>query len=87
MITFKKDTELNIVESFDEANDVISEQCNETFKAGELVDGDIISRDGKYVDLEFGDGTVALGVLRSCFTIVTNAALASRYQCNRGLGS
>jgi exosome complex RNA-binding protein Csl4 len=70
MITFKQDTELEIVESFDEAHDTIAEKSNETFKAGELVDAEIVSRDGEYVDLQFGGGGgLALGVQRSCFVV------------------
>lgn len=70
MITFKQDTESEIVESFDEKHDTITEQSTETFKAGGLVDAEIVSCDGKYVDLQFGGGGgLALGVQRSCFTV------------------
>jgi hypothetical protein len=70
MITFKEDTELTIVESFDEEHDRITETSTEIFRAGQLVDAEIVSRDGDYVDLQFGSGGgLALGVQRSCFVV------------------
>jgi hypothetical protein len=67
MIKFKSDTELAIVESFEEANDIIAEQGAEVFKAGELVDAEIVGDMGMFVDLQFPDGSLALGVQRDCF--------------------
>lgn len=70
MIKFHKNIELTIVEGFDEETDNITDESVETFKAGELVDADIVSEDGKYVNLQFGGGGgVAFGVLRSCFDV------------------
>lgn len=71
MIKFKRDTELNIVDSFDESHDTIDELTTEVFKAGEPVDADIVSVDGDYVDIQFGGkGGLALGVKRNCFEII-----------------
>ena len=74
MIKFIKDTTLTIVESFNEATDQIEEQTEETFKAGEPVDADIVSLDNPdspYVDLQFGGGGgVAFGVPRSSFITI-----------------
>ena len=71
MITFNKDTELEIVDSFNEETDNIDECHNETFKAGEQVDADIVSENGEYVDIQFGHGGgVVLGVQRECFTVI-----------------
>lgn len=74
MITFKANTELNLVTSFDEKTDTITGEAIETFKAGEKVDADIIDdREEKgemFVDLQFGDGSVAFGVQRDCFDII-----------------
>ena len=71
MIKFHKNTELTIVEGFDEETDNITDESVETFKKDELVDADIVSKDGEYVDLQFGgSGGVAFGILRSCFDIV-----------------
>ena len=54
MITFKKDTELEIVDSFNEETDNIDESHKKTFKAGELIDAEIVSERGEYVDIYFG---------------------------------
>ncbi len=70
MIIFKQDTQLEIVIRFDEKRDVIAEQSTETFKAGEKVDAEIIATNGEFVDLQYGDGTVSLGVLRSSFEVL-----------------
>jgi len=74
MITFKSDTELEVVTNFDEATDTITGMETETFKAGEKVDAEIIDdRDEKgelFVDLQFGDGSVAYGVQRACFDVI-----------------
>ena len=68
MIRFLQETSLTIVESFNEAEDRIEEQTTETFKAGELVDADIVSLNGEYVDLQFGyGGGVAFRVPRNSF--------------------
>jgi hypothetical protein len=69
MIAFKQDTEIQVVISFDEKHDKIAEQSVETFKQDELVDAEIIDTNGDYVDLEYGDGTVSTGVLRSSFVV------------------
>jgi hypothetical protein len=72
MIKFKNDTELAIVESFDEANDTIAEQGTEVFKAGEPVDAEIVdeveTKGDMFVNLQFPDGSLALGVQRDSFT-------------------
>ena len=74
MITFKNDTELCLVTDFDEATDTITGEETETFKAGEPVDADIIDETEEkaemFVSLQFGDGSVAFGVERECFTVV-----------------
>lgn len=71
MIKFKQDTTLQVVEGYDEATDNITEDVEETFKSGEKVDADIFNDDGTdYVDIQFGDGSVALGVQRDYFEVV-----------------
>ena len=74
MISFKTDTQLELVTSFDEKTDTITGEETETFKAGEPVDADIINEEETkgetFVDLQFGDGSVALGVQRDCFDIL-----------------
>ncbi len=70
-ISFNSDTELEIVLSFDEKKDTIAAQGNETFRAGEKIhDVNILDSDTPdYCDIQFADGTLALTVLRSSFTI------------------
>ena len=77
MIAFKTDTELTIVTEFDEATDNIVGEEKDVFKAGELVDAEILATeilpDGKtseFVDLQFGDGSVAFSVQRACFYVL-----------------
>jgi len=74
MISFKNDTELTLVTSFDEKTDTITGEETETFKAGEPVDADIIdeneTKGEMFVDLQFGDGSVAFGVQRECFDVL-----------------
>ena len=77
MIKFKQDTTLQVVEGYDEENDNITEEVEETFKEGELVDADIVSDDddsddddSDYVDIQFGDGSVAFHIQRDCFEVV-----------------
>ena len=71
MITFKENTTLTIVDGFDEETDNITSETTETFNVGEKVDADIVSENGKYVDLQFGgSGGVAFGVLRECFDVI-----------------
>ena len=71
MISFKQDTQLTVVEEFDEATDNIVDESHPTFKAGEYVDAQIVSEEGNYVDLQFGDtGGVAFGVHRDSFEVL-----------------
>jgi len=70
MIKFFADTTLYIVEEFDEKADKVIKDCHETFKAGELVQADIVSENASYADLQFGDGSMTYHVLRSLFEIV-----------------
>jgi hypothetical protein len=72
MIKFKQDTTLQVIEGYDEENDNITEEVEETFKDGELVDADIVSDDddSDYVDIQFGDGSVAFRIQRDCFEVV-----------------
>lgn len=74
MIKFKFDTQLEVVTDFDEKTDNITGVETETFKAGERVDAEIISdREEKgdvFVDLQFGEGSVAFGVQRDSFEVI-----------------
>ena len=72
MITFHSDTTLQVVEEFDEKRDEIVKQSEETFKAGEMVDAEIIDgdEDTPFVTLEFGNGNVAFTVERESFIAI-----------------
>lgn len=70
MIKFFADTTLYIVEEFDEKLDKVIKDCDQTFKAGELVQADIVSENNGYCELQFGDGSVSYNVPRGSFEIV-----------------
>ena len=71
IIEFKEDTELEVIHSYDEENDNIGESNLEVFKAGVPVEADITStsESGLFVDLQFGDGSIATSVQKESFTI------------------
>jgi hypothetical protein len=69
-IAFKTDTELEVVTEFDEAHDCIMGTRMEVFRAGESVEVDIIDGEFNHCDLQFGDGSVAHGIFRECFTVI-----------------
>lgn len=60
---FSESTTLNVVTDYDEATDTIVEDCEEVFGADEVFEATLIpsSRRG-YVDIQFGDGSVAFCV-------------------------
>ena len=74
MITFKKDTTLTVITDFDETNDNILNELEDIFEEGEKVDATIINEETHkgeaYVDLQFADGSMALGVLRENFEVL-----------------
>lgn len=70
MIRFKIDTTLQVIETFDHERQNITEEVEETFHKGEKVDADIYGEDGDYADIQFGDGSVATSVLKSCFEVI-----------------
>lgn len=73
MLRFRTKTTLNVVEGFDEKSDTVTEQCDETFKAGEVVDADVYYEEGDSsgtVDIQFADGSIAQGVPRDCIQIM-----------------
>ena len=76
MIAFKTDIQLPVVEDFDEVTEKVVES-QEVFKAGELVDGEIVGTEilpdgttSPLVDIQFGDGGVAFGVQRESFEVL-----------------
>lgn len=69
MIAFKQDVTLTVVESFDEKTEKV-EEVEETFKAGEFVDGDIVDEEDGKCQIEFGDGSQTYGVPRETFDVL-----------------
>lgn len=74
MIKFKSDTELAIVTDYDEKTDTLTGETTEVFKAGGLYDAEIVdkveTKGDMFVNLQFPDGSLALGVQRDCFEVV-----------------
>jgi len=63
MVAFKYPTTLTVVTEFDEVHDNIVAEEEEFFQEGEVFDATIIPTDTRgFVDLQFGDGSVAFGV-------------------------
>lgn len=69
MIKFNKQITLQIIETFDEKNDIV-ESIEETFSAGEKADADIYSETKDYADIQFGDGSVAMHVSKKDFEVI-----------------
>lgn len=70
MIRFKRDTTLQVIESFNEKADAITEEIEETFKAGVDVDADIFDEEKDHVSIQFGNGSVAFNVPHEIIEIV-----------------
>ena len=71
MIRFKEETLLTVVSGYDEENDNITDEEEINFAAHADYDAEIFHEDDTdYVDIQFGDGSIALSVLRSSFEIV-----------------
>ena len=62
--------EVEIVDNFDEEMDNIGESHNEVLKEGEIVQIDIINEEDGYVDIQFGCGSMILGIQKESFTIL-----------------
>ena len=63
LLTFKEPTTLTVVTEFDEVHDNIIAEEEDFFLEGEVFDADVLPTDIRgYVDLQFGDGSVAFGV-------------------------
>lgn len=71
IIEFNKDAEIEIVTHYDEANDC-PETENQTFRKGDREDVDVLNdeRNDGTIDVQFGDGSVCYGLLKSCFEII-----------------
>lgn len=63
-LKFVKDCELEVVENYDETDDV-TDSALEIFKAGEVIDVDSENESEQYWDIQFGDGSVAFCVQKA----------------------
>ena len=72
MLRFRKEYTVQVIENFDEKTDQITDQTEETFKQGEEVDADIYEEreDVGTVDIQFGDGSICLGVPKDCIEVI-----------------
>lgn len=61
IIKFTEQVELEVVNTFDEETEEVDSDT-EVFKAGEEVEVDITDYKKGYVDMQFGDGSVAFSV-------------------------
>jgi hypothetical protein len=77
MIAFKADTELEIIDKFNEETDNIEESHKEVFHAGEPVCAEIVNEEpgDKFVTIQYdNDGSISVGVQRSCFDVLPDHA-------------
>ena len=69
-IQFKKDVALTVITDFDESTDNIIGECEEIFKQNEIFyEVTLLSSTNGCCDIQFGDGSIAMGVQRNLFTI------------------
>ena len=67
MITFNGHTSVEVVESYESYLNGSVENYTEYFFSGENVIGQIIKDNGKFVDLQFEDGSIGVCVPRRVF--------------------
>jgi hypothetical protein len=64
---FVKDAELTVVESC--LNDII-EDCQERFSKDEIIDADVFGEYDNRFDIQFGDGSVIMGLEKNLIEII-----------------
>jgi len=62
--------EVEIIDHFDEETNNIAESHKAIIKAGVFDFIDIIKDDGNYVDMQFGNGSMAYCILKTSFKIL-----------------
>jgi hypothetical protein len=67
MIIFNRDTSVETIESYESYLDGSVGSQTEHFFSGENVFGQIIKDNGRFVDLQFEDGSIGVGVPRRVF--------------------
>ena len=68
-IRWLDEIDLTVVTDFDEKNEIADEGF-EIVEKGEVNEVDILDDSGEAVDMQFGNGSVAFGVSKECFTVI-----------------
>lgn len=70
-IRFYEEVELEVVENYDEINEV-ADTYQETFKKGEEIECDLLggSGNGDCIDVQFGDGSCAFGIPKNLVQVL-----------------
>lgn len=68
LIRWKHDVELNVIKNFDEETETADEN-SEMFKQNTSSNIDIVEDKGEFVDIQFGDGSMAFNVSKRMFTV------------------
>ncbi len=67
-ITFKVDHEQQICDSYDDEKDE-GEFSNEVFKIGEVIEVDLLTEHDVFINVQFANGSVAMGIPKSVIDI------------------
>jgi len=67
-IRFRQDIEFEVVSDFDSMSDTLGSNT-EIFDKDEVVEAEIVSEDSGRSDIQFENGSVALGVLNEYFEV------------------
>ncbi len=68
LIRFLENVELEVVDSYDDENDV-AETTDVTFQKNQTALVDVLEVKKDTVDVQFGDGSCCYGLNRSCFKV------------------
>lgn len=68
LIRWKHDVELNVIKNFDEETETADEN-SEMFKQNTSSNIDIVEDKEEFVDIQFGDGSMAFNVSKRMFTV------------------
>ena len=69
-IRFNRDSEIEVVEYYDEKKDEVV-TSNITFKKGEETEWDVLDDKGERMDVQFGDGSCCYGLDKGCFEVIS----------------
>ena len=80
MLILKTDLSLNVVEDFDEVTQ-IPDEAEHNFKCGDFIDADLLdgTQENDCIDIQFGDGSIALGVPVASFIEVDFLTVPFRF--------